>query len=60
MRRFDKAIRAIDEAILKEVGKAAQEFAEHGQVRLAVKTRHVLNLKRAIKILEDHPENKLI
>lgn len=60
MKRFEPAIKVINDEVLRQVGKAAQEFAEHKAVHLATQTRKVKALKRAISILENHEENKCV
>lgn len=60
MKRFDIATKVLNDELLRQVGKSAQIFVEWGRVELAVTTKHVKNLKRAIQILNSHEENKSI
>lgn len=58
MRRFHFAIKALNDELLRCVGKAAVRYVEKGiNPNIAVNENKVRNLKKAIKILEDHPEN---
>jgi hypothetical protein len=59
MKRFEFAIKAINNEILRHVGKVAINYYDKKiPLRLSILERKVKHLKEAIKILEDHPNNK--
>lgn len=60
MKRFDRAIRVINDEMLRMAGKAAQDFVEHGRIELALETKEVECLKEAILILKEHHRNKFV
>lgn len=61
MKRFEFAIKALDNEILRVVGKVAMDYNEKGlSPKLACSHSKVKHLKEAIKILEDHERNKAV
>jgi hypothetical protein len=60
MKRFDKAIKVLQDELYREAGKASIEFAKHGRVELSSQTMRCQNIKKAIDILQNHESNKLV
>lgn len=60
-RRFDKAIRALNNEKMRIVGKVASSYLEKNVwIDLAFKTSEVKNINEAIIILEAHKRNKAV
>lgn len=58
MKRFDYAIKAIEQEKLRVIGKYCSELVEHKHdPTLALKREKVKNLNEAILILSEHPRN---
>lgn len=58
MKRFHYAIKAIDNEMLRIIGKVATQAVEKGHdPTYSLKMLRVKNLKEAIKILEEHERN---
>lgn len=61
MKKFQYAINAIRDEIHRHVGKVAEKAVEHKHdPTIALRLSKARNLKRAIEILEQHPENKSV
>lgn len=63
MRRFDQAIRAIQNELYREAGRVVLKYNlgnEMQQVEMAARTKNVENLKEAMKILQQHERNKYV
>jgi hypothetical protein len=58
MKRFHYAIKAIENEMLRSIGKVATKHFDRGHdPMLALQENKVLNMKKAIKILEEHKDN---
>lgn len=58
MKRFYYAIKAIEDEMLRSIGKVATKCVEKGHnPMIAIQERKVKNLKQAIEILQEHKEN---
>lgn len=62
MKRFEKAIKVLQDELYREAGRVAVSYVDNkhidNPVELATRTAKVRNLKEAIKILEEHERNK--
>lgn len=58
MKCFHFAIKAIENEMLRSIGKVATKHFDKGHdPMLAIQEKKVLNMKRAIKVLEEHKDN---
>jgi hypothetical protein len=61
MRRFDFAIKAIQNEIYRDIGKVATKAVENKHdPTMGVRARKVLHMKEAIEILQEHQRNKAV
>jgi hypothetical protein len=61
MKRFHYAIKAINDEILRHIGKVAVDAVDKNHnPAYATRTEKVKRLKKAIDILENHPDNKSV
>lgn len=61
MKRFDIAIKVIQDEIYRVIGKVATAAVEKGQdPSYAVRAQKAKNLKQAIEILSNHEKNKSV
>ncbi len=61
MKRFDKAIKAIQSERYRIIGKAATDYTTTGiNTSYALQVADAKRMSEAIKILEEHERNKVV
>lgn len=59
MKKFDRAIKVLNDEKFRIIGKVATDEVENGRNgKIAVRARMATYLNEAIKILLEHPTNK--